>query len=234
MAANDKKSSQASENRIWEKALEPEELGEGRVQAVTCRNQTVCMTHFEGQYAALDNECPHQGGPLGEGSIEEGLLRCPWHGWDFDPLTGKAPGFDDGVATYPVEVRDDGIYVGFDETEAHSTTVSDVMVETMVNWGIRHVWGMVGHSNLGLADAVRRQTETGQLNYYGIRHEGAASFAASAYGKLTGRPAACLSIAGPGATNMLTGLWDAKVDLSLIHISEPTRPVGISRMPSSA
>jgi thiamine pyrophosphate-dependent acetolactate synthase large subunit-like protein/nitrite reductase/ring-hydroxylating ferredoxin subunit len=214
MAANDKKSSQASENRIWEKALEPEELGEGRVQAVTCRNQTVCMTHFEGQYAALDNECPHQGGPLGEGSIEEGLLRCPWHGWDFDPLTGKAPGFDDGVATYPVEVRDDGIYVGFDETEAHSTTVSDVMVETMVNWGIRHVWGMVGHSNLGLADAVRRQTETGQLNYYGIRHEGAASFAASAYGKLTGRPAACLSIAGPGATNLLTGLWDAHVDRS--------------------
>jgi len=46
----------------------------------------------------------------------------------------------------------------------------------------------------------------------GIRHEGAAAFACSAYGKLTGRPAACLSIAGPGATNLLTGLWDANVD----------------------
>lgn len=43
---------------------------------------------------------------------------------------------------------------------------------------------------------------------------GAASFAASAYGKLTGRPAACFSIAGPGATNLLTGLWDANVDRS--------------------
>ena len=40
----------------------------------------------------------------------------------------------------------------------------------------------------------------------------AAAFAASAYGKLTGRPAACLTIAGPGATNLLTGVWDAKVD----------------------
>ncbi len=40
----------------------------------------------------------------------------------------------------------------------------------------------------------------------------AAAFAASAYGKLTGHPAACLTIAGPGATNLLTGLWDAKVD----------------------
>ncbi len=86
------------------------------------------------------------------------------------------------------------------------------MAETMVNWGVRHVFGMVGHSNLGLADALRRQEEAGRLTYFGIRHEGAAAFAASAYGKLTGRPAACLTIAGPGATNLLTGLWDAKVD----------------------
>ncbi|MGB5475396.1 MAG: thiamine pyrophosphate-dependent enzyme [Thermoanaerobaculia bacterium] len=214
MATDDTKRNERSTKRSWEKVLNPDELAEGRVQAVTCRHQTVCMTHFKGEYAALDNKCPHQGGPLGEGSIEEGLLRCPWHGWDFDPLTGKAPGYDDGVATYPIEVRDDGIYVGFDDAATHVATVSDLMVETMANWGIRHVWGMVGHSNLGLADAVRRQTETGRLSFYGIRHEGAASFAASAYGKLTGRPAACLSIAGPGATNLLTGLWDAHVDRS--------------------
>ena len=71
---------------------------------------------------------------------------------------------------------------------------------------------MVGHSNLGFADALRRLEETGRLQYIGIRHEGAAAFAASAYGKLTGRPAACLGIAGPGSTNLLTGLYDAKVD----------------------
>jgi thiamine pyrophosphate-dependent acetolactate synthase large subunit-like protein len=96
--------------------------------------------------------------------------------------------------------------------DPHVTTVSDLMAETMVNWGVRHVFGMVGHSNLGLADALRRQEQAGRLTYIGIRHEGAAAFAASAYGKLTGRPAACLTIAGPGATNLLTGLWDAKVD----------------------
>ncbi|MBN2568582.1 MAG: rubredoxin, partial [Deltaproteobacteria bacterium] len=92
------------------------------------------------------------------------------------------------------------------------TTVSDLMIETMVNWGVRYVFGMVGHSNLGLADAIRKHCERGHLHYIGVRHEGAASFAASAYGKLTGRPAACLAIAGPGATNLLTGLWDAKLD----------------------
>ena len=200
--------------RTWEKVLEPDELAEGRVTPVTCHQKTVCMTRFGGKYAALDNRCPHQGGPLGEGSIENGLLRCPWHGWDYDPITGKAPGFDDGVETYPVEVRDDGVYVGFEPERPHERTASDVMAETMVAWGVRQVFGMVGHSNLGLADALRIQHQAGKLSYYGIRHEGAAAFACSAYGKLTGRPAACLAIAGPGATNLLTGLWDANVDRS--------------------
>ena len=91
-------------------------------------------------------------------------------------------------------------------------TVSDVLVETLVAWGVDTVFGMVGHSNLGFADALRKAEERGELRYIGIRHEGAAAFAASAYGKLTGRPAACFAIAGPGSTNLLTGLYDAKLD----------------------
>ena len=201
-------------NLTWRKVLEPGELADGRVKPVTCGHTTLCMTRHQGRVGALDNRCPHQGGPLGEGSIENGLLRCPWHGWDYDPLTGRAPGFDDGVQTFPVEEREDGVYVGLPPEAVHLATVTDVVAETLVNWGIRHVLGMVGHSNLGLADALRRQVEAGKLSFYGIRHEGAAAFAASAYGKLTGRPAACLAIAGPGATNLLTGLWDANVDRS--------------------
>lgn len=202
-----------TDKATWLKVLELDELPEGRVKPVSCKHLTLCMTRVDGKYGALDNKCPHQGGPLGEGTIEKGLLRCPWHGWDFDPINGKSPGdFDDGVDTFPVEVRDDGVYVAFPDEQAHVRTASDVMVETLVDWGVRWVWGMVGHSNLGFAEAMRRQTEKGRLGYVGIRHEGAAAFAASAYGKLTGRPAACFSIAGPGATNMLTGLWDAHVD----------------------
>ncbi len=201
-----------TEARRWLKALDPDELADGRVKPVTCEHFTVCMTRVGDDYGALDNRCPHQGGPLGEGSIENGLLRCPWHGWDYDPLSGKAPGYDDGVETFPVEVREDGVYVGFPEDRERIRTVCDVFVETLVAWDVRWVFGMVGHSNLGLADAFRRQGAEGALTYIGIRHEGGGSFAASAYGKLTGRAAACFSIAGPGATNMLTGLWDANVD----------------------
>ena len=128
-------------------------------------------------------------------------------------MTGKSPGgFDDGVRTFPVELKKDGVYVGVEREKKAPVTVSDKMVETMVNWGVRHVFGMVGHSNLGFAEAMRKQEEKGNLKYIGVRHEGAASFAASGYAKLSGKPAACFSIAGPGATNLLTGLWDAKVD----------------------
>ncbi len=197
----------------WHRVAGLDELGEGRVRTVVAGPKSIALTHHDGQYGALDNHCPHQGGPLGEGTIENGLLRCPWHGFDYCPLTGAPPGdFADTVATYPIEIRDDGIYVGIEEEREHVRTVSDAMAETMVAWGIDTVFGMVGHSNLGLADAIRRQEQDGHLQYIGIRHEGAAAFAASAYAKLTGRPAACLTIAGPGATNLLTGLYDAKVD----------------------
>lgn len=199
----------------WFRVLDVEELPEGRVKTVTIGHKSLAMTHYDGQYGALDNRCPHQGGPLGEGSIENGLLRCPWHGWDYCPLTGKPPGnlaVEDVLETFPVEVREDGVYVGVLEESPHIRTVTDLMAETLVNWGVTHVFGMVGHSNLGLADALRRQEKRGKLTFISIRHEGAGAFAASAYAKLTGLPAACLTIAGPGATNLLTGLWDAKVD----------------------
>ena len=197
----------------WHRVLNADDLPEGRVTTVAAGHKSVALVHHDGAFAALDNHCPHQGGPLGEGSIENGLLRCPWHGYDYCPLDGKSPGFDDEATTYPLEIRDGEVFIGVEAPE-HETTVTDVMARTMVNWGVRHVFGMVGHSNLGLADALRRREQDGELEYIGIRHEGAAAFAASAYGKLTGRPAACLTIAGPGATNLLTGLWDAKVDRS--------------------
>ncbi|MFN3132583.1 thiamine pyrophosphate-dependent enzyme [Roseibium sp.] len=208
-----------AQNLDWIKVGHVNDLPEGRVKTVTARTTSICLSHFDGQWAAMDNHCPHQLGPLGEGSIEKGVdgkcwIRCPWHGWDFDPLTGKPPGGheDSGQELYPLKVENGEIFVGLEPEPEHERTVTDVMAETMVNWGVKRIFGMVGHSNLGLADAIRLQVNKGKLGYIGIRHEGAAAFAASAYGKLTGKPAGCLTIAGPGATNLVTGLWDAKVD----------------------
>lgn len=197
----------------WHRIEEADLPGEGRVRSVVVDGHSVAVSRCAGAYGALHNRCPHQGGPLGEGSIEKGWLRCPWHGYDYRPDTGTPPeGFADGVPAYAVETREDGTYVALPERPPPVRTVADAVVETLVSWGVTAYFGMVGHSNLGFAEALRRAEQRGEITYVGIRHEGAAAFAASAYGKLTGRPAACVAIAGPGSTNLLTGLYDAKLD----------------------
>ncbi|MBA3287167.1 MAG: Rieske 2Fe-2S domain-containing protein, partial [Acidimicrobiia bacterium] len=197
----------------WHCVLEPGELADQRVTTVPVGRRTLCLTRVGDSYGALDNACPHQGGPLGEGSIEHGWLRCPWHGYDYSPCNGvPPPPFADAPAAYAVDVREDGVYVALPPEPERVRTVSDVLVETMTNWGVRVVFGMVGHSNLGFADALRAAEARRDLRYVGIRHEGAAAFAAGAYGKLTGAAAACFAIAGPGSTNLLTGLYDARAD----------------------
>ena len=81
----------------WHRVAALDDLPEGRVKTVTASVHSMALTHIDGEYHAMENRCPHQGGPLGEGSIEVGndgqcWLRCPWHGWDFDPKTGVSPG----------------------------------------------------------------------------------------------------------------------------------------------
>jgi pyruvate oxidase len=197
----------------WHRVPDEDVPGDGRVRAVEVDGRQVALSRCGARLGALANHCPHQGGPLGEGSIENGWLRCPWHGYDYDPLTGKPPaGFADGVPAFEVDEREDGVFVRLPERPEPARTVADVLVETLVAHGVTHVFGMVGHSNLGFADAMRRAEARGGLTFVGIRHEGAAAFAASAYGKLTGGPAACFAIAGPGSTNLLTGLYDARLD----------------------
>ena len=205
--------SSAGRELQWHRVADTDALAEGEVTVCPAGLRSVALTRLHGEYGAVDNRCPHQGGPLGQGTVENGKIRCPWHGFDFDPFTGEAAGGPDyDVETYPVEVRADGVHVGTSAPAEPPRTVSDVLVETMVNWGVDTVFRMVGHSNLGMAEAMHRAENAGTLRYFGIRHEGAAAFAASAYGKLTGRPAACFGIAGPGSTNLLTGLYDAKAD----------------------
>src|SRR5262245_65349341 len=120
---------------VWHRVDPVDVPGDGRVRGVVVDGRTVALARCGLRLGALDNRCPHQGGPLGEGSIENGLLRCPWHGFDYCPLDGSSPGFDDEATTYPLEIRDGDVYVGVVE-EPHVKTVSDVMVETMLAWGV--------------------------------------------------------------------------------------------------
>lgn len=88
-------------------------------------------------------------------------------------------------------------------------TVADVLVSELAAWEITLYFGIPGSSSLPLVDAVRRNPDA---HYVVVRHEQTAALAASAYNKFTGKVAVCLTIAGPGATNLATGLYDAKED----------------------
>ncbi len=91
-------------------------------------------------------------------------------------------------------------------------TVSEVLINQIAAWGVQYVFGIPGTSTLGVVEAIRKTN--GKVRYIQVRHEQTAAFMASAYGKLTGHVAACLGISGPGATNLATGLYDAKLDHS--------------------
>lgn len=128
--------------------------------------------------------------------------------------------------------------IASDDIHARSvTTVADVMAAELAAWDVRLIFGLPGTSSLGLVEAVRKNRD---LRYFVFRHEANAAMAASAYSKLTGKVAACLTIAGPGATNLITGLYDAKEDhASVIALNgqseaQYTGPGGIQEIDQDA
>ena len=94
----------------WYRAADVDELTDGMVKLVVVGDRPIALARHAGAYRALDGRCPHAGGPLAEGSVEDGKLVCPWHGREYELETGRCEGYT-GVATYPVDVRSDGVFV---------------------------------------------------------------------------------------------------------------------------
>ena len=78
----------------------------GRGMTVEAGGRELALFNVDGEFYCIDNECPHRGGPLGEGWLEEDAVYCPWHAWSINVRTGEMLyGFGDGVATYPCRVE---------------------------------------------------------------------------------------------------------------------------------
>jgi 3-phenylpropionate/trans-cinnamate dioxygenase ferredoxin subunit len=89
---------------------EPQELNTVRVIEVEGRKY--CMARLHDGYFAVDNMCPHAGGPLGVGWCDhDGNVICPVHRYKYDMRTGRGK-MGDYVQPSPVETRDDGVYIG--------------------------------------------------------------------------------------------------------------------------
>jgi pyruvate dehydrogenase (quinone)/pyruvate oxidase len=95
---------------------------------------------------------------------------------------------------------------------ARNRTASDQLVERLIEWGIDTVFGLPGDGINGVMEALRTRQE--EIRFVHVRHEETAALAACAFGKFTGRPAACLSTAAPGAIHLMNGLYDARIDQS--------------------
>ena len=88
------------------------DIPEGEGRCFDVGDQQVAIFNVEGTYHALDNVCPHQGGPLGEGELDGKMVTCPWHAWDFDVTTGEnCEDPDEKQAVFAVKVDGDDILV---------------------------------------------------------------------------------------------------------------------------
>ncbi|MET3847453.1 MULTISPECIES: Rieske (2Fe-2S) protein [unclassified Paenibacillus] len=122
------------------------ELPPGKNKIVTVEGRSVGVFNVNGSYFALKNACPHQGAPLCMGRVtgmtlpsEPGqylygrdgeILRCPWHGWEFDITNGKSI-FDPHkclVKTYKVEVEEENIEEESPSVETYEVKVEDAKI----------------------------------------------------------------------------------------------------------
>src|SRR3977135_2860340 len=90
------------------------------------------------------------------------------------------------------------------------TTASDVLVDTLLAWGVDTVFGIPGDGINGIIEAFRKRQD--KIRFIQVRHEEAAAFAACGYAKFTGRLGVCVATSGPGGIHLLNGLYDAKLD----------------------
>lgn len=85
---------------------------DGQAKEFTLDKKVICIANIAGEYSAMDNVCLHRGGPLGQGTVEDGKIICPWHGWQYDPTTG-AVGHNPSVkvAVYPVKLEGEDVLI---------------------------------------------------------------------------------------------------------------------------
>ena len=97
----------------WYQVPDLQYKGQTFIKRVKVGGKTICLVSHEGEVFALGAKCPHAGGDLTQGWCREGKLVCPIHRYSFDLKTGKgSPGQNDYIDSYPVEIRDNSVYIG--------------------------------------------------------------------------------------------------------------------------
>src|SRR6185437_178590 len=91
-----------------------------------------------------------------------------------------------------------------------ASTAADILIESLIGWGVEVIFGLPGDGINGIMEALRKHKD--KVRFVHVRHEEGAAFMACAYAKYTGKLGACLGTSGPGGIHLLNGLYDAKLD----------------------
>lgn len=96
----------------WIKVATINQIPKEEAIRVEVGDSQIAIIEHEGAYYAMNNICPHRGGPLHEGPIGDGCISCPWHGWQFDIKTGESP-VNPALKQdcYPVKVEGNDLYL---------------------------------------------------------------------------------------------------------------------------
>jgi NAD(P)H-dependent nitrite reductase small subunit len=92
--------------------VEVERLPPGHGRTVHVRGRELAVFNLDGEFHAIDNTCTHKGGPLGAGTLKDGQVFCPLHGWAFDVRSGTCITRPDRpVNSYPTRVQDGQVQI---------------------------------------------------------------------------------------------------------------------------
>jgi nitrite reductase/ring-hydroxylating ferredoxin subunit len=105
----------ADDSPEFERVARVDDVPPGRMKRVEVDGRDVALINLDGTLYAIDNNCPHNGGPLAQGTLDasNGRVTCPWHAWTWDVRTGKAitPPISYRTITYPVRVEGQDVLV---------------------------------------------------------------------------------------------------------------------------
>lgn len=100
-----------AKQKDWIPVAELHEFKENRAKTICANQRRIAVFLYEGKLSAVDDQCKHQMGPLGEGKIVDGCITCPWHGYQYRPSDGRSPTpFTEKVATYRLAIENGRVY----------------------------------------------------------------------------------------------------------------------------
>lgn len=96
----------------WIRVAAVNDCAPGDCLELVAGDRIVALFNVEGEFFSLDGICPHQGGPLGQGTLSGCIVTCPWHGWQFDVTDGQHQASQSlRHPTFPVKVEGDDVFV---------------------------------------------------------------------------------------------------------------------------